>query len=489
MALKQLLKRNQLQAAKAAAEKHKEGRSAIEDRRDALNKREVDAEAALGELTEQNTAEERKAVEDEVDAIEAEKNTLDADEKSFNEEAERLDNIVAELEKEIAEMEERDNKPVAPVKKPEKRTEEKKYMEKRTFFGMNMEQRDAFFAREDVKKFLERVRTLAKERRSVSGADILIPNVMLEIVREQTAQASKLYKHVAVRSVPGTARQTIAGTPPEAVWTEMCATLNELDMSFNDVELDGYKVGGYIAVCNALLEDSDPDLASEIISNLGKAIGIALDKAILYGTGTKMPMGIMTRLAQTTEPETRRDSERPWVNLSATNIIKINATSGLDMFKEIIKGTGAAKGKYSMGAKFWAMNETTQTTLVAEALSINAAGAIATGMNQTMPVVGGAIEILEFIPDNVIIGGFGDLYILAERAGTQIAQSEHCRFVEDQTVFKGTARYDGVPVIPEGFVAIGLAGTTPIAGAVTFAEDKANGGMGAAMVRTRAAKE
>ena len=94
----------------------------------------------------------------------------------------------------------------------------------------------------------------------------------------------------------------------------------------------------------------------------------------------------------------------------------------------------------------------------------------------TMPVLGGAVEELEFIPDNVIIGGYGELYLLCERAGTDIAVSDQYRFIEDQTVYRATARYDGMPVIAEGFVVIGLSGATPTADAVTFTEDKANKG-------------
>ena len=91
-----------------------------------------------------------------------------------------------------------------------------------------------------------------------------------------------------------------------------------------------------------------------------------------------------------------------------------------------------------------------------------------------MPVIGGVIEVLNFVPDNTIIGGFFDLYLLGERAGAKFAQSEHVFFIQDQTAFKGTARYDGQPVIAEAFVAIGLEGTTPSASAVAFAPDKAN---------------
>ena len=120
------------------------------------------------------------------------------------------------------------------------------------------------------------------------------------------------------------------------------------------------------------------------------------------------------------------------------------------------------------------MNETTYTKLMAETVSVNANGQIVTGVAGTMPVIGGVIEVLNFIPDNTIIGGYFDLYLLGERAGAQFAQSEHVFFIQDQTAFKGVARYDGQPVIAEAFVAIGLEATTPAANAVAFEPDKAN---------------
>lgn len=135
---------------------------------------------------------------------------------------------------------------------------------------------------------------------------------------------------------------------------------------------------------------------------------------------------------------------------------------------------GAAKKKYGAGGKFWAMNEKTHMKLMQEALSFNAAGAIVTGINGTMPVIGGDIVELDFIPDNVIIAGYGELYLLAERAGVEMATSEHFLFTSDKTVFKATARYDGLPVIAEGFVAVGIGGATVAANAVTFASDTAN---------------
>lgn len=465
MALKQLLKRQQLETARKAAADHREARAVLDQRRDALEKREAAAESALEELTAESTQEERRAVEEEVDAIEAEQNKLKDDEEAHDAEQGRLDTIVSGLESEIAAIDERS---VGAVQVRNNKFEGEIKVEHRKFFGMNHQERDAFFARNEVKDFLQRVRDLSAQKRAVTGADLLIPDVVLEIVREQTAEASKLHKHVNVQRVPGKARQNVVGPIPEAVWTEMCAKLNELSIVFNSAEVDGYKVGGYIPICNALLEDSDVSLASEIISMLGKAIGIALDKAILYGTGTKMPMGILTRLAQTDEPSDYPANAREWKDLRGTNIISIAGKADVELFKAVVVAAGSAKGKYSRGGRFWAMSDATHAKLIANALSINAAGAIATGINNTMPVIGGSIETLDFIPDDVIIGGYGDLYLLAERAGTMVGRSEHAMFIEDHTVFKATARYDGMPVIPEGFVAIGINGNTPSASAVTF---------------------
>ena len=453
MALKVLMLRKKLTDKQAELESLRVAASGFEIR-------EKEIEAAIGEAT---TQEEQETVETSITELELE--------KAGNKEKQRnLIQEITDIESEIAEIEEK-NKPTAT---PVARKETDKMETRAKFFDMDMEQRDAFFANEEVKGFLQRARGLMQEKRTVSGSELLIPTVMLEVIRENIAKYSKLISKVNLRTVAGKARQNIMGTIPEAVWTEMCAKLNEIDLTFNQVEVDGYKVGGYIAICNATLEDSDIALASEIISALGQAIGYALDKAILFGTGTKMPLGIVTRLAQTEAPSDYPANARDWADLHTSNVLTIATASatGVKLFQSIVKNSGAAKGKYSRGGKFWAMSDATYTTLMAEAMSINAAGAITSGQLGTMPVVGGEIVILDFIPDNTIIGGYGDLYLLAERAGTALSQSEHVRFLEDQTVFKGTARYDGMPVIPEGFVVMGI-GAAPATN-ITFADDATN---------------
>lgn len=435
-----------------------------------LEKREAELAEAIQEAAEA-TEEEQKVVEEEVEKFETEK-------KENEEASAKLEGEIADLENELKDEEaaqERETEPApAPEeKKPEEKREDNKVMNKR-FFNMSAQERDAMFAREDVQTFLGQVRQGIKEKRALTNVGLLVPEIFLGLIRENIEDYSKLYKHVFVRQISGEGRAVVMGNIPEAVWTDCCANLNELALSFYDVELNCWKVGGYFAVCNANLEDSDIDLAAELLTAIGQAIGLALDKAILYGTGTRMPLGVVTRLAQTEAPAGYPATARPWEDLHTKNIASIAAsTKDKDLIAAVIKAFGAAKGKYSRGEKVWVMNEATYTTLMANTVAVTAAGQMVAGVTDRMPVVGGIIEVLNFIPDNVIIGGYFDLYTLAERAGAKFATSEHVRFLQDQTVMKGVARYDGQPVIAEGFVAIGLNGVTPNA-TMTFAADEAN---------------
>lgn len=429
--------------------------------------RSAELEISIGEV---ETDEERSTVEEAISAYEEEKKAHDQAKADLDAEIRGLEAELEELEKE---QEEPDPVP-EPEPAPTNERKESKHMETRKFFGMTNQERDAFFAREDVKAYLSEIRSCMKEKRALSNVGLTIPEVMLGLLRENIIDYSKLYKHVTVRAISGTGRELIMGTIPEAVWTDCCANLNELDLGFNDTEVDCWKVGGFFAICNANLEDSDLDLAREVLTAIGQAIGLALDKAIIYGTGTRMPLGFVTRLVQTQAPADYPATARPWVDLHTSNVKSIAASvTGVALFKQILLDSGAIKGKYARGTKVWIMNDTTYTALKAEALTINAAGAIVSGIEGSMPVVGGVVEVLDFIPDNVILGGYLELYLLAERAGTKFATSEHYRFLADQTVFKGTARYDGQPVIAEGFAAIGINGVTPNA-TMSFAPDTAN---------------
>lgn len=438
--------------------------------------REAELEAAINEV-EPGNVEQETAVSEEVEKFEAEKS-------EHEEKKNTLTNDIEQLEVELEEIE---RKAPMPKTAEQKNMRGEKHMDsiniralpktRRAFDALPMEQRNAILEQDDTKAFLAQLRGMKGERRSITGAELTIPVVFLDLISENMFRYSKLLNRVRVRNVSGQARQTIAGTVPEAVWTEMCGAINELSFVFNQVTLDGYKVAGYVPVCNSLLEDNDINLASWIVEMLSESIGLAMDKAILYGKGSasRMPLGIVTRLAQSSAPSDYPANAPAWVDLHTTNILKIDGTTttGAEFWSALMTATGATYTRYNRGTMFWAMNSKTYAALKSKLITFTATGDIVANLFGSLPIVTGDIDVLEFIPDGDIIGGYGDLYLLAQRSGMSIESSYEVQFLQDNTVFRAKQRADGMPIIPGAFVAVNI-NNQSVTTAIDFAADNAN---------------
>ena len=145
--------------------------------------REEELETAIGEA---ETEEEQQTVSEEVEKFEKEKEEHEGAKA-------KLQTEIDDLEKELDETEKE------PAKANKDERKEKRMGNVRTnrkFFGMDAQERDAFFANPDVKSFLERTREIGKaaasNKRAVTGTELTIPTVVLELIRENILDYSKL---------------------------------------------------------------------------------------------------------------------------------------------------------------------------------------------------------------------------------------------------------------------------------------------------------
>ena len=122
---------------------------------------------------------------------------------------------------------------------------------------------------------------------------------------------------------------------------------------------------------------------------------------------------------------------------------------------------------------FWAMNSKTYATLRSKVITFTATGDIAANVFGVLPIITGNVDILEFMPDGDIVGGYGDLYLLAVRSGMMIESSYEVQFLQDNTVFRAKQRADGQPIIPGAFVAINI-NDSAVTTTMDFAADNAN---------------
>ncbi len=444
------------------------------EKREAYKQREAELEADI-DKAEQIDAD----VEAAIDAFEAER---DENDKAIG----KLEGEIEGLERDLeAEEQAQNTNPPAAAGNPQTSAEINEQRGRNTMNtrdiipSMNLRDRLIQIAvRDDSKVFLNHIRDAFQNKRALSNVGVLLPDVYLDLIRIEIERKSRLLPYVRVVDVSGDAVQPIMGSIPEAVWTDCCAALNEIDLGFNQIEAGCHKVGAYMAVCNATLEDSDIALASEIVSVLGTSVAKARDKATLFGDGVHMPLGIVTRLAQQSKPANWGANAPAWSDLHTSNVITLNidASSGAAFFQALIEKLAVAKPKdvTNNDSLVWVMNRKTHLHIRAKALAFDSSAALVANTN-IMPVIGGTV--IEFedddIADNEIIGGFFGNYLMARRAGMRIGSSDIPLFLKDMTTFKATARCDGKPVFGEAFVIVNFANTSPTT-SKDFAPDWAN---------------
>lgn len=433
----------------------------IEQRKANLAEMVAQEETFKTRAAELETSIEEVATDEEIAVIEEEIEKLDTDKAALEEKKGKLEGEIADLEGELEQLNNKDHKndPEQTEEKIERNKnlggQQRMESNKLTKRGQVIERLN----REEVRSFYSNL-SQAIQKRSITGLDLTIPQILLDTVTDDIGRYSVFYDLVRVAKLTGKGRAIVAGEAPQAVWTEMVGKINELGCLFTDIEVDGYKVGGFIPLDNSLIEDSMVNLANHVEECLKESIAIALDKAILYGTGTKMPLGLIPAIQAND-------------TLKLSNIITL--TTANTKFAKIIEAMKYVKrGRRGRGPITIAMNEATWLgTVVPMSLASNAAGAFVTVSGQAFPGVGYKVVFSEEIPENNLIVGDFSKYLLAERSDIKGASSTEFLFTEDKTVFKATARFDGKPVKTGAFVIIGLNDVVPTVTA-SFAVDSAN---------------
>ena len=410
MALRQLILNKKIQERSAKI-------TALRADEKELKDEEVELEKALDEA---ETDEEVKVVEDSADELEKKI-------KEKSDEITKLEDEKAELETELAKIE--DEQP----DNEEKEDGEKRKMAKKVKTRNNdvMTIRESLQI-ENVRSFYQNIANAMVEKRSLTGAEKVVPTEVIDRIESKLGDYSTLIGEVTVEKIGGTGRAVIAGDIPEAIWFEVGKkALEELEDKLDGVELDGFGLGGYVAVPNIIIENSLINLASHVEDRLAKAIAKALDKAILKGTGTKQPTGVV-------------------VSAPTANKVTTDGTI-TDLIAKLAKvdtdGTG--------GEVIAVMNRATYYSKIVPKTLAVAANGVLTG-SYALPF---RVVLSAYADDNTIVFGDFKQFLLAQRSEIRVESSTEVQFTSDNTVFKGVGFYDGKATKAEAFAVVTITAT------------------------------
>lgn len=425
MALKQILLQRKINDSKSLLEK-------LREKDNEFQTREAELESAIGEAS---TDEEKAAVEDEVNKFQSEKEPHDSQKGE-------LETEISQMETELEELNAKQ-----PTNKQSEGAERNMPKSKQT----RELHKGEYYERSDVKDFYTELRERLQLRANgqvlpdgPSGAELIIPDIIVNRIRERIGDFTTLYPLVDKVVAKGRVKLILDVDTSEATWLEMRGPLPEDDDSkLTAVEFDGFKIGRIVYIDNSLLEDSVINLDDYLTKRIARSIAKGLDKAIVVGTGAtdKQPEGILPAI-----PAANKVTKAP-------------------TYEELIPVLGLIDtGEDATGEIIAVMHRQTYYSKIATlTLHTNAAGIDVVQLpNLSNPnFLGLKVVFNNYLPKDILLFGVMEKYTLVERESVRVDMSGHYKFREDQTAIRGLGRYDGKPVVPESFVQVTIDDGTP----------------------------
>lgn len=456
MKLRVLLLRKKLE------EKRKNLNLIIEEIED-FKKREEEASAAIEEIDESTSDEDVKSVEEIVEGLEKEK----ADKIG---EKTQLEKEIDEIEKEISDIED-DGEEKSKSENGEERNREKKEIlirEKEEvltrgsdmkFNDMNTRERVGQLLDRSAtnREFFENVKNLYLGRAALAGmttetAGFMVPDDVYYEISQRIGEYGSLYNIVRKIQLVGKARIIMNSGTPTMYWTEKCEPLKEVTLGqLNAIELDNYKLGGYLFLCESFVQDVNENrhhnitIANYIINEFAKAIAEALDTAIYEGKGPaeKQPEGICS-VIKTTK--------------TVSNILDVLGYIG-ELDTQYYEHN-AKEGQITLAAN----RKTLYKCIYPETWGKDSNGKFVYGMGNNLPD-GTRIILSNVIKDDEVVIGDFNQYILGERKDMAFDTNDRLQWIEENIGYKIRGRYDGKVANPKAFVRLKFKGaTTPAQG-------------------------
>lgn len=297
--------------------------------------------------------------------------------------------------------------------------------EKRTFGPESKEYRRAYLLNLQGKP-------LSVEERAVITASSVIPTETINKIVEKLEQTSALYNRITVTEIPGNVTYPRENAKNDAAWVAMATAATDSADSFDSVSLSAYKLIKTIEIGADVSAMSIDAFESYIVNALAKKMNKAIENAIINGTGTNQPTGLLAS-GQITNTGTFTKAKMKYGDLMAI--------------------IGALPTEYHNNACF-VMPRVLFFNDVAGIETTTGAPAIV--MDPQSPakfnVLGYPVIIDDCMAADTIIFGDMSYYALNWAKPIEIKSDDSVAFRTGSTVYRAMALADGKPLLAEAFV-------------------------------------
>lgn len=352
-----------------------------------------------------------------------------------------IDTELRSLETEKAEIEKRQQLAqqinigevtAAVIAKPQTEERGVEKMEREELLA-SAEYRSAFFKKLQGKSLTDvEQRALTTASGSAGGA---VPTTTLNQIIDKLRQTSALYNFITVSFVPGNLSFVVANAKTSANWKVEGNAGTPADDTVVTVTLGGYEIIKLVEISAAASSMTIDAFESYISAEIGRQLSIAFEKAIVEGTGSGEPTGILTGItwgAGNTSEYATNVGYDDVVDALALLPTMYHQTAVFVMNRKMLFG-GIRKAKSTDGLPIFAYNPQDRAA---------------------MTILGYPVVLNDYMPDDTILFGDFSYYRMNFSQAPTIEASREAGFTSGKTVYRGLAVADGKPALAEAFVKI-----------------------------------
>ena len=268
---------------------------------------------------------------------------------------------------------------------------------------------------------------------TLTSSAAIVPTNTLNTIIEGIRPEGGLWNEVRHFSVPANLAVPV-GTPTDsAQWHVEGAAVERKNVTTHNVTFSAYELIKILSMSAAAKRMTISAFEHYITSELSKSITEAINVAIVSGTGTGQPRGILSGIT--------------WNTGNSLSSTAANIVDG------VLKTIAKLPSGYSNGAKF-AMNNSTLFTAIYPAKNDNGdLILIPDAQNGSVRrLFGFEIVVDDNLPANTILFGNFKYYGVNIPDGVAIETSRESGFANGLIDFRALTIADGKPIVPEAFV-------------------------------------
>lgn len=224
-----------------------------------------------------------------------------------------------------------------------------------------------------------------------------------------------------------------------AFWGTLCADIKELtDKGFRKISIGQFKLSAFIPVCKAFLDLNSPEwLAQYVTTVLTEAIAVALENAIVDGTGKEMPIGIRRSLENVASGEHTVITAEAVEGFTPAVMGKLMA----DLSKVTVEtGVTVERSLAPSQVSILVNPQTYYKVLFPQYTVQNSLGQFVSALPLPMNIV----QTTAVPEDEFVVGNLKD-YLFVLGAGVKIGYSDEVRYIEDERVYLAKMYGNGQP--------------------------------------------